>query len=380
MKRATLVSMIFAATAALAVGAAPSNPYISLQNEIAQATKRGNNLLATRIGKEGFVGDGDNPAITALVVRAALADPSRDPTAPLAEPIQRALAWLVSTQKEDGGFYTKSLMTYNTALTMTTLVAAQRPEYEAAIVRGRRFLINQQADFDTKGVADNKVDGGIGYGGSYDHSDMSNTLLALEAIKASEKIVADGKHGEQPDLDWAAAIKFVSRTQNHEATNDQPKISNDGGFVYFPGDSKAGEETLADGRIALRSYGSMSYAGLLSFIYADMKADDPRIVAVKDWLGKNYTVDENPNMGAQGLYYYFHTMAKGLAAANVDKLPLANGKTADWRNDLGVKILKAQREDGSWLNDTGRWMESDSDLVTSYALLALAQIHHSVPR
>jgi squalene-hopene/tetraprenyl-beta-curcumene cyclase len=286
----------------------------------------------------------------------------------------------VSTQKEDGGFYTKSLATYNTALTITTLVAAQRPEYEAAIVRARRFLISQQADFDAKGVTDNKFDGGIGYGGSYDHSDMSNTLMALEAIKASQKIVSDGKHGEQPDLDWAAAMTFVSRTQNLEATNDQKVVSNNGGFVYFPGDSKAGEETLPDGRVALRSYGSMSYAGLLSFIYADMKADDPRIVAVKDWLGKNYTVDENPNMGAQGLYYYFHTMAKGLSAANVDKLPLANGKSADWRNDLAVKILKAQREDGSWLNETGRWMESDSDLVTSYALLALAQIHQSIPQ
>jgi squalene-hopene/tetraprenyl-beta-curcumene cyclase len=124
----------------------------------------------------------------------------------------------------------------------------------------------------------------------------------------------------------------------------------------------------------------MTYAGLLSFIYADMKADDPRIVTLKEWLSRNYTVDENPNMGAQGLYYYFHTMAKGLAAANIDKLPLADGKTADWRNDLAVKVLNTQREDGSWVNQTGRWMESDSELVTSYSLLTLAQIHHSIPK
>lgn len=379
MKRATLVSLIFATTSALAVAAA-DNPYVSLQQEIAQATKRGNALLASRIKPEGFVGSGANPAITALVVRAALVDPSRDPATPISEPIQRALDWLVSNQKPDGGFYIEGLATYNTALTITALVATQKPEYEPAIVRGRRFLINQQADFGDKGVTDNKFDGGIGYGGSLDHSDMSNTMLAMEALKMSEKIVADDKYGKQPQLNWAAAIKFVSRTQNLEATNDQPGISNDGGLGYFPGDSKAGVETLPDGRVALRAYGSMSYAGLLSFIYADMKADDPRIVAVKEWLGKHYTVEENPNMGDQGLYYYFHTMAKGLAAANVDKLPLTDGKTADWRNELANKVLKTQREDGSWLNANARWMEGDSELVTSYALLTLAQIYHSIPK
>lgn len=385
MKSATLTSILLAAATALAAAAPEkASPYLSLQNEIAQATKRGNDFLATRFSPEGFVGTPDNPAITALAVRAFLADPARDKAAPLPNHIQRSLDWLLATQKEDGGFYTKGLATYNTALTITTLVAANNPNYDAAIVRARRFLISQQADFDKKGEMDSPVDGGIGYGGSYDHSDMSNTLLALEAIKVSQKIIADGKHGQQPDLDWNAAITFVSRSQNLPGSNDLPYASGDpdnkGGFVYFPGDSKAGEQKLPDGKVALRSYGSMSYAGLLSFIYADMKADDPRIVAVKEWLGRNYTVEENPNMGAQGLYYYLHTMAKGLAAANIDKLPLADGKVADWRNDAGVKLLKTQRENGSWVNDTARWMEGDTNLVTSYSILALAQIYHSVPK
>ena len=37
----------------------------------------------------------------------------------------------------------------------------------------------------------------------------------------------------------------------------------------------AGERDNTDGSIALRSYGSMSYAGLLSFIYAEMDAMIP---------------------------------------------------------------------------------------------------------
>ena len=81
----------------------------------------------------------------------------------------------------------------------------------------------------------------------------------------------------------------------------------------------------------------MSYAGLLSMIYAKVSADDPRVVAVKEWLGKNYTLDENPGIGAEGLYYYYQTMAKALTAANVNLLKLENGKEADWRNDLAVQ-------------------------------------------
>src|SRR5437773_7160188 len=50
------------------------------------------------------------------------------------------------------------------------------------------------------------------------------------------------------------------------------------------------------------SYGSMSYAGLKSFIYANLKKDDPRVVAAVNWLKRNYSVDENPALGAQGLY------------------------------------------------------------------------------
>ncbi|MGE9270420.1 MAG: prenyltransferase/squalene oxidase repeat-containing protein, partial [Verrucomicrobiales bacterium] len=131
--------------------------------------------------------------------------------------------------------------------------------------------------------------------------------------------------------------------------------------------------------VALRSYGSISYAGLLSLIYAKLDADDPRVVAVKEWLGKNYTMTENPGMGAEGLFYYYQAMSKALAAAGIDKLALENGSSADWRMDLASTLLSKQRGDGSWINDNGRWMESDAVLVTSYTLMALEQIYHSIP-
>src|SRR6185369_601865 len=98
--------------------------------------------------------------------------------------------------------------------------------------------------------------------------------------------------------------------------------------------SMAGSQTNANGRVALRSYGSISYAGLLSYIYCDLKPDDARVRAVFDWLRKNYTLEENPRMGPQGLFFYFHTMSKALSLYGVDDLELADGKKVNWRHDL----------------------------------------------
>jgi squalene-hopene/tetraprenyl-beta-curcumene cyclase len=114
-------------------------------------------------------------------------------------------------------------------------------------------------------------------------------------------------------------------------------------------------------------------------IYADVKADDPRVTAVRDWISRHYTLKENPNMGAQGLFYYYHTMAKALAAANVNRIEKKDAEPVDWRTDLAVRLFDLQKSDGSWVNDESkRWMEDDGILVTSYALLALEQIYHSL--
>jgi squalene-hopene/tetraprenyl-beta-curcumene cyclase len=76
-------------------------------------------------------------------------------------------------------------------------------------------------------------------------------------------------------------------------------------------------------------------------------------------------------MGQEGLYYYFHTMAKGLSAAGIDTLTLRDGTKVNWRQDLAKRLLNLQKADGSWANDNGRWMEKDPILVTSYAAITL---------
>jgi squalene-hopene/tetraprenyl-beta-curcumene cyclase len=378
-----LSSLIILGTAIGSAAEKSPNRYASLKEEIRQSIARGNAWLQAQQKPAGYWDDEGLPAFTALALTAATRDPNLDRKVPMPAHIEKGFAWLLAQQKEDGGIYNRGLSVYNTATSVTAMVSSLDAKYEPAIVKARKHLIGEQWDIDKKKETDNPNDGGIGYGSKNDRSDMSNTYLAIEALALSKKVIEDGKHGDQPDLDWDAAVTFLSRCQNLQQTNDRDWASDDpknkGGFIYGPNETKAGEETLPDGRTALRSYGSISYAGLLSFIYAKLSPDDPRVVAVKEWLGKNYTVGENPGMGAQGLYYYYQTMSKALTAANIGMLTLADGKQADWRMELGEKILASQREDGSWVNDNGRWMESNPVLVTAYTVLSLAQVYDSIP-
>jgi squalene-hopene/tetraprenyl-beta-curcumene cyclase len=360
-----------------------SNNYESIRQEIRQSIARGNAWLKTQQKPEGNWDDGELPAFTALALNAMVRDPSLNRSAAFPESLEKGYTWLLAQQKEDGGIYNRGLSVYNTATAVTALMAANRKIFEPAVVKARKHLIDNQWDLGQKKETDQPNDGGVGYGSDKEHADLSNTYFAIEALALSKKVVEDGNYGEQPDLDWKAAIKFLSRCQNLEETNDREWASNDpknkGGFAYSPFASKAGEEKTTEGRTTLRSYGSMSYAGLLSLIYAKLSADDPRVIAVKEWLGKNYTLTENPGMGAQGLYYYYQTMAKALSAANINQLKLDNGKQVDWRSELAGQLLASQRENGSWINDNGRWMESNPVLVTAFTVLALEQIHDSIP-
>jgi squalene-hopene/tetraprenyl-beta-curcumene cyclase len=207
---------------------------------------------------------------------------------------------------------------------------------------------------------------------------MNNTYTALEALYYSKDFDTDKNLAGAKDLNWKAVLNFLQSCQNLPGYNKESWASNDpknkGGFVYDPTESKAGSETNAQGKVALRSYGSISYAGLLSYIYADLKRDDRRVSAVMDWLAKNFSLEENPGMGEQGFYYYLNLMTKGLSAAGADQLELANGKKIDWRKEVAMKLINLQKADGSWANTNGRWWEKDPALVTSYSVIALEMI------
>jgi len=83
-------------------------------------------------------------------------------------------------------------------------------------------------------------------------------------------------------------------------------------------------------------------------------------------------------MGMQGLYYYYHTMAKALTLSGVDEIITADEKSVDWREKLAFKLFDEQASDGFWINNSGRWWEKDPVLVSCYAILALERIYYAL--
>ena len=118
----------------------------------------------------------------------------------------------------------------------------------------------------------------------------------------------------------------------------------------------------------------MTYAGLKSMIYAGVDANDPRVKAAISWISKNYDLSRNPGMPKKfdGLYYYYHTFAKSLHALGEDEIEDAKGVKHDWRDELLKVLASRQKKNGSWVNESPRWLEGDAELVTGYALLSLS--------
>jgi squalene-hopene/tetraprenyl-beta-curcumene cyclase len=173
------------------------------------------------------------------------------------------------------------------------------------------------------------------------------------------------------------ALKFVSRCQNLPGeTNDQPfaKKTTDadhGGLTYTPLDPDDSPHATAAG--GLRSLGAMTYGGLKSFLYAGVSKDDPRVKGAVNWIRRHYTLDENPGMGKAGLFYYYHTFGKAMAALGEDRFEDAKGQKHDWRRELFEAIKKQQRPDGSFVNkDDKAFGEKDPNLATAFALLAVS--------
>lgn len=377
LARALALTLLTASGSAGLLGQERTAGNLSLRNEVEHAIDRGVDWLIKNQDAKGHWSTPDHPAVTALALVALQGQPN-DSNEKKRDTLKRAYGYILSLAKPDGGIYVKDLPNYNTALSVMALVSARNPEFKLVIIKAREFLIRSQVDLGELGKLDTPLDGGVGYGSKYPHSDMSNTLLALEALYYSKQFDTEGAR----DLNWAAAIHFIQNCQNLPEYNKQSWVSGDpankGGFVYYPGRSMAGETNLPSGKVALRSYGSISYAGLLSYIYADMKKDDPRVKAVFQWLRENYTLEENPGMGPQGLFYYFHTMAKALTLFGADSLTLKDGRQVNWREQLALRLLNLQQRDGSWMNDNARWWEKDPALVTPYSVIALEMIYRGL--
>jgi squalene-hopene/tetraprenyl-beta-curcumene cyclase len=304
------------------------------------------------------------PGVTAIVASALLRN-GRTVNDPV---VARALKYLEGHLHDDGGIYLDGsrYKNYETSLSIVCFKDANKDgRYDQLLANAEKFVKEQQWDEGEGHEISNMNYGGAGYG-SHSRPDLSNTSFLVDALHAV------GRGEDDPALQ--KALVFISRCQNLESEHNTTEFAskvNDGGFYYTiaaGGQSQAGPTPEG----GLRSYGSMTYAGLKSMIYAGVTRDDPRVKAAYEWIRQHYTLEENPGMGAQGLYYYYHTFAKALATLGDAQIVDADGQSHDWRAELAQHLIAAQKSDGSWVNANPRWLEGDPNLATAYALLALS--------
>jgi squalene-hopene/tetraprenyl-beta-curcumene cyclase len=337
-------------------------------DQLSRTVEKGLNYLANH----GQSADGTftaeaGPGITALAVTAAIRN-GRNVDDPMVSAGLKALEGFV---KPDGGIYGNGrLRNYETCVAMVCFAEAnQGGRYNEILKRARAFVTELQYGAANGKDASDPWYGGVGYGGS-GRPDLSNTSYLIEALRSAE--------AGADDVAIKRALVFVSRCQNLDSEHNDTQFAalmKDGGFYYSIPTTKVDPSTSPE-RYApnggLRSYGSMTYAGLKSMIYAGLTKDDPRVQAAVQWITRHYAVDSNPGMGSAGLYYYFHTFATSLKTAGLDEVTDQDGRTHRWRDDLITELVRRQQPDGSWSNDNQRWFENDKNLATSFALLALS--------
>ena len=336
--------------------ATDASEYAELNRQVIESIDRGLEWLKGQQAEDGLFAN--HPGITALALTAFLRHPENKYSEAEHPFIQKGLQRLVGMQQPNGAIYDiemqPALPNYNTAISVMAFSSTGNSEYISIIERAQGFLKSLQV-LDEESV----YYGGIGYGSRQEVKDLSNLNIAIQALKES---------GSDDQEVWDKAIKFLERTQNRSESNDQSWAGNDGGFIYSPdGESKAGTDAAG----SPRSYASMTYAGLLSFIYANVDKDDERVQAAVKWIQQHFTTEENYGVGAQGLYYNYHTMAKALRLYGEPILEDAKGISHDWYRELADKLMEVQKPDGSWVNEESRWMEALPVLATSYAILSL---------
>ncbi len=362
---------------------------LSLINEAKTSIQRGVDFLTDKQMIDGSWLK--SPAITALVCMSLHQSKTQKRIEIRTRAIEKGRTFILNHVQESGAIASDNrYINYTTSICLAALaIMGDKQDFEV-MRNARHFLIDSQITEEHllklkrnhKNIPNSKdFIGGIGYGsGGPTKPDLSNTQWALEALYLTEFLDTENYNAKKQDIEkselaWKRAIKFLKKVQNIPESADSTWIvknnKDDGGFIYQPGYSKVNDDT-ENQNTGLRSYGTMTYAGLKSMIYAKLDKNDFRIKAALEWGKNNYTMNENPGLGADGHFYYLHTFSKAHAVYGDEIITTPDGKKHYWKIDLIKQLLKLQNGDGSWHNQkSGRWMESIPSLVTAYALISL---------
>lgn len=290
--------------------------------------------------------------------------------------MEQGIKYLLDHVQENGSVIDPDKMPsftmYKTSLAAVALATLGEDKYQDTLKKVRQFMVNAQF-----GPEDgDALSGGWGYkekgAEPTPNANLSTSEFAMEALHYLEL--------PEDSQAWQRAVEFLNKIQDSSESNKFRITKDTGGFVYSPVESKAGAETLPDGTEVLNPYASMTYAGLLSFIYAYVDKNDQRVQAAYNWIRRNYSLEENiglstpenPNLGKQGLFYYYHTFAKALDAYGEKTITtLPDNVEHHWAKELVEKLAAIQKPNGTWSNEETRWYEDFAPLATAYCLMAL---------
>ncbi len=339
-----------------------------------------------------------SPSYTGIILT-ALANAPEELRSRYKEPMARAKAFLLSKANQDGSFGEgpagSFLKTYTTAIAMMALSSVEQDDKTRDALRGAQAYLKQHQLREGLGA------GGLGYGDEepkvdprtgkplIKKADIPN--LSVTGFAAEGMIMAERAGLPRDKEFWELIIKYVRRCQNSTEVNVEPEfraelkkfglsVGDDGSLYYAavgdPKIHKAGTRKIMD-REVIQGYGSMTYDGIKTYIYAGLPKDSPEVKAAVDWVRKNYSVEAHPGFPydstarhhLRGLFYYYLIMARALDAYGENPFETFDGKKHDWPRELAGRFLTTVRESRMWKNDNPAWYEGDPVLVTGYVLV-----------
>ncbi|NLB68302.1 MAG: hypothetical protein GX804_01250 [Lentisphaerae bacterium] len=334
----------------------------------AASISKGARWLVEHQNEDGSFSNPQFPGLSGLALWAVVGSGDAE----YSNAVKKGGDFLISKVQPDGGIYSPvpgrqggGLSTYNTAVCLTAIAATGRDDITEIVLNARTFLANSQL------TGDDSFKGGFGYdiNSPRPYADLMNTHFVMEAMRRTQSYEDKRPAGQKrADINWKAALDFAERLHNGPDTGE-----NAGGFIYSPADAKAGTAKTEGEKekVVMQSYGSITYAGLLALVYCDLDKTDPRVRSTLDWASKHWTLDENPGVGDQGLYFFYNVISRSMSAVGFDSIPRDKGGEIKWAEELIVKVSSLMKEDGSWVNKNGRFWENDPVLATAYSVLAL---------
>ncbi len=340
---------------------------LSLQYEVDAAIYRALDWLAHQQAEDGTWSDQKMPALTALPLWAFCASEHPDRKAIS----DRAVKALLRNRQADGGIYTGAesggvLPTYNTAVCMTALHALGQRDLLPVILRARQYVARAPL------FGSDDYHGGFGYelstGEAY--ANLLTTFHSVQAMRATADAEAQRPTERKVDIDWAQTVRLAELMTAAGTNHTAAAVSS----AHAP----SSDDLPAEKATPIRAYGSMTYAGLLALIYANVSPEDVRVRTALDWAAHHWSLEENPGMGQQGLYFFYNVLTRALDAAGEDFIPSADGSFIPWREAIAQKLVSLQKTDtrgnGYWRNTSARFLEGDPVLATAYCILALQRL------